>query len=310
MVTAVTGPIDAPMRQVYNLLDRIQCGAAIQDSCGACPARSADSSNSATLRRSALPGKCRPGEVSVKKPCLVLVTILTAVLWIVASPAHATLVKACEVENPPANCETMWAVIAHVRLPRQPIAAFDPPPRCQSDYNIINWGKIVADALEAEGDPATLENLAMDVSDAFQNKSIPQITRHFRGETSTLIESNFSKLTPKAWRPSAPPNDQTLCAPVIATVPANATVREFRFQASDASPILRQVAPGLGEMGCTVGIECPIGYARFGCVAETWNKHVTVYVSTLQHWSTDWAREGRMIIFFEMPAGRVPVGHL
>src|SRR5215813_13606474 len=305
MVTAVTGPIDAPMRQVYNLLDRIQCGAAIQDSCGACPARSADSSNSATLRRSALPGKCRPGEVSVKKPCLVLVTILTAVLWIVASPAHATLVKACEVENPPANCETMWAVIAHVRLPRQPIAAFDPPPRCQSDYNIINWGKIVADALEAEGDPATLENLAMDVSDAFQNKSIPQITRHFRGETSTLIESNFSKLTPKAWRPSAPPNDETLCAPVIATVPASATVREFRFQASDEA---------LGQMDCTEGKVCPIGYSRFahGCGSGpqiTWNNRVTVYVTVFQNWSTDWAREGRMIIFFEMPAGRVPVEH-
>jgi hypothetical protein len=239
----------------------------------------------------------------VKTPYWVLVTILIVGLSTIASPAHARLVKACEVENPPANCETMWAVIAHVRLPRQPIAAFNPPPRCQSKFDSVNWGMIVLDALTAEADPATLENLAMDVSDAFQKKTIPQITRHFRGEASTLIESNFSKLAPKAWRPSAPPNDQTLCAPVIATVPANAMVREVRFRASDEN---------LGEMGCTGGTVCSIGYCRFkkGSPQKTWSNRVTVYVIIFQDWSTDWAREGRMIIFFEMPAGKVPVEHL
>src|SRR5262245_21569338 len=195
----------------------------------------------------------------------------------------------------------MWAVIAHVRLPRQPIAAFNPPPYCQSDYKLINWGKIVADALEAEGDPATLENLAMDVSDAFQKKTISQVTRHIRGEASTLIENKFWTFTPNAWRESAPPNDITLCAPVIATVPANAVVREVRYQASDENH---------GEKGCTEGKVCPIGYARFLAVHKTWNSHITVYQNTFQDWSTDWAREGRMIIFFEMPAGKVPVDHL
>ena len=240
----------------------------------------------------------------MKKPW-VLVAVLTIGLWTIASPAHARLVKACDIENPPANCERMWAVIAHVRLPRQPIAAFNPPPRCQSDFEAINWGKIVADALTAEADPATLENLAMDVSEAFQKKTIPQISRHIRGEASTFIESKFWTFTPNAWRESAPPNDITLCAPVIATVPANATVREFRFQASDEN---------LGETGCTGGTVCPIGYARFAhgyCrPQETRNNRVTVYVTIFQNWSTDWAREGRLIIFFEMPAGKVPVEHL
>jgi hypothetical protein len=250
-------------------------------------------------------GRTQAGEVSVKKRYWVLVTILIVSLWTIASPAHAELVKACDVESPPANCETMWAVIAHVRLPRQPITA-NPPARCQSDFGAINWGMIVADALTAEADPATLENLAMDVSDAFQKKTIPQVTRHIRGEANTYIESKFWTFTPKAWRESAPPNDITLCAPVIATVPANATVREFRFQASDEN---------LGELYCTAGIVCPIGYSRFanGCASGpqvTWNNRVTVYVTTFQNWSTDWAREGRLIIFFEMPAGKVPVEHL
>ena len=237
----------------------------------------------------------------MKKPHWARVIILIVGLWTIASPAHATLLKACNIENPPANCETMWAIVAHVRLPRQPIAAFDPPPNCQDNIRMVNWGKIVTDALEAEADPATLENLAMDVSDAFQKKSIPQIVRHFRGAASTLIESNFSRLEPKAWRPSAPPNDQTLCGPLIATVPANSTVREIRFQASDEN---------LGAMGCTIGKECSIGYARVFQPKKTWSNHVTVYVSALQHWSINWAREGRMIIFFEMPAGRVPLEHL
>jgi hypothetical protein len=231
-----------------------------------------------------------------------LVAVLSVGLWTIAPPAHAALVKACEVENPPANCETMWAVIAHISLPRQPIAAFNPPPKCQSDFRIINWGKIVADALEAGADPATLENLAMDISDAFQKKSIPQITRHIRGKASAFIDSKFWTFTPNAWRESAPPNAITLCAPVIATVPANATVREFRFKASDEN---------LGEMACTVGAVCPIGDSRFtGPPKKTWNSHVTVYVTYFQQWSTDWARVGRLIIFFEMPVGKVPMDHL
>src|SRR5262249_8627829 len=241
----------------------------------------------------------------MKKPYWVFVTILIVGLWTIASPAHAKLVKACDIENPPANCERMWAVIAHVRLPRQPIAAFNPPPWCQSDFAAINWGKIVADALTAEPDRATLENLAMDVSDAFQKKTIPQIARHFQGEASALIESKFSKFTPKAWRESAPPNDVTLCAPVIATVPANATVRGFRFQASDEN---------LGKVDCTAGTVCPIGYSRFpqgwGRPEETRNNRVIVYVTIFQSWSTDWAREGSLTIFFEMPAGRMLVDHL
>jgi hypothetical protein len=35
-----------------------------------------------------------------------------------------------------------------------------------------------------------------------------------------------------------------------------------------------------------------------------------VYVTIFQNWSTDWAREGRLITFFEMPAGKVPVENL
>jgi hypothetical protein len=105
--------------------------------------------------------------------------------------------------------------------------------------------------------------------------------------------------------PSAAPYDQTLCAPVIATVPAYATVRGFRFRASDEN---------LGEMGCTRSTMCPIGYCRFvhgyGPPQETLINRVTVYTTIFQNWSTDWAREGRLIIFFEMPAGKVPLEHL
>jgi hypothetical protein len=243
--------------------------------------------------------------VSVRKLVRVFVSIVTIGLCANTLPAHAALIRACQVENPPENCEQMWAVIAHVRLPKQPIAAVNPPPRCQSKFETVNWGKIVADAFKAEADPEKLENLAMDVSDAFQKKAIPQITRHIRGDAGTLIDSNFSKLAPKAWSPSAAPYDQTLCAPVIATVPANATVREFRFRAYDEN---------LGEMGCTGSAVCPIGYCRFvhgwGPPQETSISRVTVYTTIFQNWSTDWAREGRLIIFFEMPAGKVPLQHL
>jgi hypothetical protein len=241
----------------------------------------------------------------MRKLVWVFVAIVTVGFCANTLPACAAVVRACQVENPPENCEKMWAVIAHVRLPKQPIAAVNPPPRCQSNFESVNWGKIVGDAFKAEADPDTLENLAMDVSDAFQKKMIPQITQHFRGEARTLIESNFSKLTPKAWSPSAAPYDQTLCAPVIATVPANATVRGFRFRASDEN---------LGEMGCKRSAVCPIGYCRFvhgyGPPEETSINRVTVYTTIFQNWSTDWAREGRLIIFFKMPAGKVPLEHL
>jgi hypothetical protein len=241
----------------------------------------------------------------MRKLVWMFVAIVTIGFCADALPARAAVIRACQIENPPENCEKMWAVIAHARLPKQPIVAVNPSPRCQSNFESVNWGKIVGDAFTAEADPDTLENLAMDVSDAFQKKIIPQITQHFRGAARTLIESNFSKLAPKAWSLSPPPYDQTLCAPVIATVPANARVKGFRFRASDEN---------LGEMGCTGGTVCPIGYCRFvhgyGRPQETSLDRVTVYTTIFQTWSTDWAREGRLIIFFEMPAGKVPLEHL
>jgi hypothetical protein len=48
----------------------------------------------------------------------------------------------------------------------------------------------------------------------------------------------------------------------------------------------------------------------YGPPAETSIDRVTVYATIFQNWSTDWAREGRLIIFFEMPAGKVPLEHL
>ena len=37
---------------------------------------------------------------------------------------------------------------------------------------------------------------------------------------------------------------------------------------------------------------------------------ITLYTAIFQNWSTDWAREGRLIIFFELPAGRVPMSRI
>jgi hypothetical protein len=240
----------------------------------------------------------------VNRLVCVLLCLMTIGLYASASPQVA-VVRACQVKDPPANCEKMWAVIAHVKLPKQPIAAVIPNPRCESKFRTIDWGRTVADAFLAEADRDTLENLAMDVSDALQKKLIPQVTRHIRGDAGTIIADNFSKLAPKAWSPSSPGYDQALCAPVIAAVPASAAVKGFRFRAWDENR---------GEMDCRVGsLECDIGLSRLGCSkcpAETSLDGITLYTAIFQNWSTDWAREGRLIIFFELPAGRVPVSQI
>jgi hypothetical protein len=234
----------------------------------------------------------------------VLVTIITMGFCAIAPSARANVVKACDVANPPANCENMWAVIAHVMLPKQPIPYGTPPPNCGTKFDSINWGTIVADAFEVEAVPGDLENLAMDVSDAFQKKAVPQVTRHIQGDAGTYIESNFSRHLPKAWTldRSLEADDQAWCAPVIATVPTNATVKGFRLRAWDEN---------LGEMGCTLGKVCSIGYSRFVCdAALTSTSQITVYTAIFQSWSTGWSREGRLIIFFEMPTGKAPLQHL
>ena len=219
-----------------------------------------------------------------------------------ASPAQALVVRACDVENPPANCENMWAVVAHVSLPKQSATTVNPTPRCGSSFGSINWGKVVADAFAAEASPERLENLAMDVSDAFQKKLIPQITRHIHGDAANFVEDGFSKMTPKAWSPSVNLHDQALCAPVIAIVPVNATVRGFRFQAHSEK---------FGDMDCTESKECSVGFCRFvhgwGPPEKTSLNGVTVYTAIFQSWSTDSPRVGRLIIFFEMPPGKLPV---
>jgi hypothetical protein len=241
----------------------------------------------------------------MKRLVCVLASFMMIGLCASASPRQAAVIRACQVRDPPANCENLWAVIAHVRLPKQPRLAVSPNPRCGPKFRGIDWGRTVADAFLAEVDRDQLENLAMDISDALQKKLVPQIARHVRGDASIFIEDNFSKLAPKAWSPSG--YDQSLCAPVIAAVPADATVKGFRFRAWDESR---------GEMDCAAGsLECAIGDSRFlkGCAsrpAETSMDGLTLYTAIFQNWSTDWAREGRLIIFFELPAGHVPVSQI
>jgi hypothetical protein len=241
----------------------------------------------------------------VKKLMCLLASIMAISFFGSFSSAQAAVVPACQVEDPPANCEDMWAVIAHVRLPKQPIAVITPNPRCEPKFSGIDWGRTVADGFLAEVDREQLEKLAMDVSDALQRKLVPQIARHIRGDAAIFIADYFSKLAPRAWSLSG--YDQALCAPVIAAVPANATVRGFRYRAWDENR---------GEMDCAAGsLECAIGHSRFfkGCAsrpAETSMDGITLYTAIFQNWSTDRAREGRLIIFFELPAGQVPVSQI
>ena len=241
----------------------------------------------------------------MKKLVFVLASILTVCLCTSASPGRAEVARACQIENPPANCEEMWAVIAHVTLPKQPIAVVAPNPRCEPKFSGIDWGRAVAEGFLAEVDRERLEKLAIDVSDALQRKLVPQIARHIRGDATIFIADYFSKLAPRAWSLSG--YDQALCAPVIAAVPANATVRGFRYRAWDENR---------GEMDCAAGsLECAIGHSRFlkGCAsrpAQTSMDGITLYTAIFQNWSTDRAREGRLIIFFELPAGQVPVSQI
>ena len=187
----------------------------------------------------------------MKKFVLVLLGLMTLGLCASGSPRQVTIIRACLVRDAPTNCENMWAVIARVRLPKQPVASFAARPWCGSKFGGIDWGRTVADAILAEADRDTLENLAMDVSDALQKRLVPQIARHIRGDAASFIENNFSKLTPKAWSLSSPGYDLALCAPVIAAVPADATVTGYRLRAWDENR---------GEMDCTAGsIECAPG---------------------------------------------------
>ena len=126
----------------------------------------------------------------MKKRSWVLAITLVIGLFALSSQGQAALVPACQVENPPANCETMWAIIAHVRVPKQPVPVVNQYPRCGSRFMKIDWGRTVADAFLAEADRETLENLALDVSDALQKKRLPQnraahpgrCCRPYRGE--------------------------------------------------------------------------------------------------------------------------------
>jgi hypothetical protein len=238
----------------------------------------------------------------MKKFVLVLLSLMTLGLCASASPQQAAIIRACQVKDAPTNCENMWAIVAHVTLPKQPVTTVVDNPGCGSKFDGIDWGRTVADAFLAEANRDTLENLAMDVSDALQKKLVPQITRNIRGDAASFIENNFSKVTPMAWSPSWKGYDLALCAPVIAAVPADAIVREFRLRAWDENR---------GEMDCPRGtIECGLGHSRFGgCsqwVTQTSMEGITLYTAIFQNWSTVWAREGRLIIFFEMPAGWVP----
>jgi hypothetical protein len=146
----------------------------------------------------------------MKKLVCVLASIMTIGLFAFASPGQAAVLAACQVVDPPTNCEEMWAVIAHVRLPKQPILAVSPNPGCGSKFKDIDWGRTVADGFLAEVDRDTLENLAMDVSDALQKKLVPQFARHIRATPEPSLRTISRSSRRKRGRP---PATIRLCAP-------------------------------------------------------------------------------------------------
>ena len=76
----------------------------------------------------------------MKKFVLVLLGLMTLGLCASGSPRQVTIIRACLVRDAPANCENMWAVIARVRLPKQPVATFAARPWCGSKFGGIDWG--------------------------------------------------------------------------------------------------------------------------------------------------------------------------
>lgn len=199
-----------------------------------------------------------------------------------SSIAQVRTVSACDIDDPPAICNNgnMFALEVTVDVPNGAYVHV-PDPGCMNDAT----GAIrqTLQAALAAGPP----ELAM-----FSGVLAPVLA----GPVGNYLRNQGGDIG-KYFSPYA--KNGALCAPVIAVVPANAEVLGYRLLAANAgSPFAK----------CNPGAECPVGWSKFQSepIIQS-NEAMRTATTIFMNWSHDLFRQARVIMFYRLPSGEVPL---
>ena len=206
-----------------------------------------------------------------------------ALLWLPA-PAQAQVktVKACQIENAPADCGqgNRWAVDSTVAVPNGAYVHV-PDPGCMNDAT----GQI------------------QKVLQAATVAAAPQLAL-FSGPIAGLAAGPVGDYLKqqggdigKWFSPYA--KNGALCAPVAVVVPQAATVLGYRLLAGEQNG---------GTTLCPPGADCSIGWSRWQAEPQVQkNGSMQAVTAVFMNWANDRNRKARMIVFYTLPNGQQPL---
>ncbi len=210
---------------------------------------------------------------------------------LVGGAANAENIRACDISDvakygagPPANCQSLWATVVEQAVGNGAYVHV-PDPGCMNDV---------------AAEMARVHQAALDAALPRLSKYAGPLTQLTGTAVADYFRRNGGGDIGRLFSPYA--KNGALCAPVMAIVPVTATVKGFRFLATDAQN-------GGRFAGCSdQGGECGIGWSKFQGPPSV-NKTVAMQTvsAVFMNWSNDRPRHVKMIVFYEMPGTEVPL---
>lgn len=196
--------------------------------------------------------------------------------------AHAqeSTVQACSVNSPPSGCQGMWALRVKITAPNGAYVHV-PDPGCMNDAS----GEI--QKMMKSSIIYSMPQLAL-FSGPISKVLTPHVLEAFKSQGGDIG---------RYFSPYA--KNGALCAPLIAVVPVDAEMVGYRFLVSEVNGALSQ---------CSAGADCPVGWSKFQTSPmETRGTNMRTYNAIFMNWSHNRTRQAEMIIFYKLPAGKMPL---
>lgn len=214
--------------------------------------------------------------------CLLIVGGLLSLGITSAAFAQVRTVPACQIDNPPTNCNSgnMFALEVTVNVPNGAYVHV-PDPGCMND---------------ATGDIQRTLQAAMVVGSPSLAMFSGILAPVLAGPVGNYLRNQGGDIG-KYFSPYA--KNGALCAPVIAVVPVSATVLGYRLLAAEMSGVFS---------GCQAGADCSIGWSKFQSEPVVQgNQSMRTATSIFMNWSHNRQRRARVIMFYTLPQGQRPL---
>ena len=201
--------------------------------------------------------------------------------------------SACDIDNPPANCERYYYATSDALVAGTGIPYGGTDPYCGTNQNLDAVDAVLR-LLAMRPDGFRYQNATADLLKLLKDTGLYQ---QLANQTTGFVHDFLLRNGPRAQYAN--------CATLAALIPRQATYRAYRLTNTDidASP-----ADPHRYGGCEPGKDCSNGFSRFLGIPELREENgVTAVAVVFANWSHNRRRVGHLTVFFEMPPGQKPV---